>query len=300
METGLKAGRGWRTVGDYFGLVKFEHTVFALPFALIALLVATGGRPSRRVLLGVLAAMVAARSAAMAFNRLADRDYDARNPRTADRHLPAGRIGVAGAAAFTLASAAVFVLAARSLNPLCFALAPAALAVVLGYSYAKRFTPWSHLVLGLGLGIAPTGAWLAAVGRFAAFPLWMSAGVMLWVGGFDAIYGCQDVEVDRREGLRSLAVRYGVPGALAIAKALHVLAVLCLAIAFRSAPAFGVTADLGLVARLGLVAMSLLLVWEHRLVRGGDLRHIDRAFFTVNSWIGMILLGFVALDVYVA
>ena len=294
------ASRGWRAVADYFGLVKFEHTVFALPFALMSLLVATGGRPSRRVLLGVLAAMVGARSAAMAFNRLVDRDYDARNPRTADRHLPAGRIGVAGAAAFTLASAAVFVLAARSLNPLCFALAPAALAVVLGYSYAKRFTPWSHLVLGLGLGIAPTGAWLAAAGRFAAFPLWMSAGVMLWVAGFDAIYGCQDVEVDRREGLRSLAVRHGVPGALAIAKGLHLLAVLCLAIAFRSAPAFGVTADLGLVARLGLAAMAALLIWEHRLVRGGDLRHIDRAFFTINSWIGMLLLAFVALDVYVA
>ena len=290
--------RGWRTAGDYFGLVKFEHTVFALPFALIALLVATGGRPSRRVLLGVLVAMIGARSAAMAFNRLADRDYDARNPRTADRHLPAGRIGVAGAATFTAASALVFVLAARSLNPLCFALAPVALAVVLGYSYAKRFTPWSHLVLGLGLAIAPTGAWLAATGRFAAFPLWMSAGVMLWVGGFDAIYGCQDVEVDRREGLRSLAVRFGVPGALGIAKGLHVLAVLCLAIAFRAAPAFGVTADLGLCARLGLVAMTLLLLWEHRLVRGGDLRRIDRAFFTINSWIGMLLLLFVACDIY--
>lgn len=290
--------RGWRTVGDYCGLVKFEHTVFALPFALIALLVATGGRPSHRVLLGVLAAMVGARSAAMAFNRLVDRDYDARNPRTADRHLPAGRIGTAGAAVFTAASAAVFVLAARSLNPLCYALSPVALAVVLGYSYAKRFTPWSHLVLGLGLGIAPVGAWLAATGNFAAFPLWMSAGVMLWVGGFDAIYGCQDVDVDRREGLRSLAVRYGVPGALAIAKGLHILAVLCLAIALRSAPAFGVTADLGLAARLGLVAMALLLVWEHRLVRGGEMGRIDRAFFTVNSWIGMLLLGFVALDVY--
>ncbi len=300
MTTGRGAprGRGWRTVGDYFGLVKFEHTVFALPFALISLLVATAGRPSRRLLWGVLAAMVGARCAAMAFNRLADRGYDARNPRTADRHLPAGRIGVAGAATFTLVSAIVFLLAARSLNPLCFALAPAALAVVLGYSYAKRFTPWSHLVLGLSLGIAPTGAWLAATGAFAAFPLWMSAGVMLWVGGFDAIYGCQDVEIDRSEGLRSLAVRFGVPGALGIAKGLHVLAVLCLAFAYRAAPTLGATADLGLCARLGLIVMTLLLVWEHRLVRGGDLRHIDRAFFTINSWIGMLLLLFVACDVY--
>lgn len=279
-------------IGRYLGLVKFEHTFFALPFALISLLVATDGRPGAHVLLWVIVAMVGARSAAMAFNRIADRHLDARNPRTARRHLPTGTVGVVGASAFTALSAAVFVTAAAQLNRLCFALAPVALLVVLSYSYTKRFTAWSHLFLGLGLGIAPVGAWLAARGAFAPFPLWTSAGVLLWVGGFDTIYACQDADFDRREGLHSLAVRLGVPGALGAAKAMHVLAVLCLAIAWRSAP------SLGLFARLGLAVMAALLVWEHRLVRGGDLEHIDRAFFTINSWIGMLLLGSVLLDLY--
>lgn len=281
-------------LGRYLGLVKFEHTLFALPFALISLLVATDGRPALSTLLWVIVAMVGARSAAMAFNRLADRRLDALNPRTADRHLPAGRVSPAGAAAFTVLGAVLLSVAAWRLNPLCFALSPVALVVVLGYSYTKRFTHWAHLVLGLGLGIAPVGAWLAATGSFAPFPLWLAAGVLLWVGGFDAIYACQDVEFDRRERLHSLAVRFGVDGALIAAKVLHLLAVLCFAAAFGREP------SLGLIARLGLVGMVLLLVWEHRLVRGGDLRRIDRAFFTINSWIGILLLLFVVADVYLA
>ena len=279
-------------LGRYLGLVKFEHTLFALPFALISLLIATGGRPAPSTLLWVIVAMVGARSAAMAFNRLADRELDARNPRTVDRHLPVGSVSAAGAAVVTAIGAALLAFAAWRLNPLCFALSPAALVVVLGYTYTKRFTHWSHLVLGLGLGIAPVGAWLAATGAFAPFPLWLAAGVMLWVGGFDAIYGCQDVEFDRRERLHSLAVRFGVGGALVVAKVMHLLAVLCLSAAFGREP------SLGLIARLGLVLMILLLVWEHRLVRGGDLTYIDRAFFTINSWIGILLLTFVAADIY--
>ncbi len=279
-------------VGRYLGLVKFEHTLFALPFALIGLLVATAGRPPGRVLLWVVVAMVGARSAAMAFNRLVDREYDRRNPRTADRHLPTGAVTPREAALFTALAAAVFVLAAERLNPLCLALSPVALAVILLYSYTKRFTEASHLVLGLSLAIAPVGAWLAATGRFAPFPLWTAAGVLCWVAGFDTIYACQDVDFDRRAGLRSLAARLGVRRALLAARGLHVVAVVCLAIAFGRAP------ELGASARVGVAIMVALLVIEHRLVRVGDLAHIDRAFFTLNSWIGVMLLAAVALDLY--
>jgi 4-hydroxybenzoate polyprenyltransferase len=279
-------------VGRYLSLVKFEHTLFALPFALIGLLVATDGRPPGRVLLWVVVAMVGARSAAMAFNRLVDREYDRRNPRTADRHLPTGAVTSREAALFTALAAAVFVLAAERLNPLCLALSPVALAVILLYSYTKRFTEASHLVLGLSLAIAPVGAWLAATGRFAPFPLWTAAGVLCWVAGFDTIYACQDVDFDRRAGLRSLAARLGVRRALLAARGLHFASVVCLAIAF------GRASELGASARVGVAIMAALLVVEHRLVRVGDLARIDRAFFTLNSWIGVVLLAAVALDLY--
>ena len=276
----------------YLSLVKFEHTIFALPFALISLLVAADGRPPLPVLGWVLAAMVGARSAAMAFNRLADRRLDAANPRTADRDLPVGRVSAAGAAAFVVLSAALLVVAAWRLNPLCLALSPLALAIVLGYSYMKRITPWSHLVLGLGLGIAPVGAWLAVTGRFAAFPLWLAAGVVFWVGGFDTIYGCQDADHDRKVGLHSLAAWYGVGRALMVSRVFHVLSVGLIAGAFRR------TEILGPVAIAGVAGMAGLLAWEQSLVFGGDLRHIDKAFFTINSWVGMVLLTAVLLDIY--
>ena len=278
--------------GRYLSLIKFEHTVFALPFALLSLLVASGGRPPWPVLLWVLVAMVAARSAAMAFNRLVDHRIDAANPRTADRHLPAGTVSVRGAATFVTLAALVFVIAAWRLNPLCLALSPVALAVVLGYSYLKRFTPLAHLVLGLGLGIAPVGAWLAVTGRFAAFPLWLAAAVTFWVAGFDTIYGCQDADFDRRAGLHSLASRLGVERALWLSRLFHVLAVALMVTAFRQ------TALLGPVALAGVVVMAGLLVWEQAIVRGGDLRRIDKAFFEINSWVGMILLGVAAVDLY--
>jgi 4-hydroxybenzoate polyprenyltransferase len=277
----------------YLGLVKFEHTLFALPFALLSLLVAAAGRPPRRVLLLVLVAMVAARSAAMAFNRLVDRRLDAANPRTVDRHLPAGLVSAGGTGLLVLVASGLLVLAAWLLNPLCFVLSPVALLIVLGYSYTKRFTPYSHLVLGLGLAVAPVGAWLAVTGQLAPFPLWLAAGVMFWVAGFDTIYACQDVDFDREHGLHSLAARYGVPRALWLSRLFHLLAVSCLAIAFARSDV------LGPVALLGVVVMAGLLIWEQWLARGGDLRRIQRAFFEINSWIGVVLLVAVLVDLYV-
>ena len=279
-------------VARYFSLIKFEHTLFALPFAMMSLLVAADGRPSWPTLLWVLAAMVGARSASMAFNRLVDARIDAANPRTSDRHLPRGAVSRRGVVLFTVLSVALLVIAAWRLNPLCFRLSPVALAVVLGYSLTKRFTPLSHLVLGLGLGIAPVGAWLAVTGSFAAFPLWLAAGVTFWVAGFDTIYGCQDAEFDRRAGLHSLAASLGVERALWISRIFHVLSVAFLAGAFRRAEA------LGWVSVAGVLVMTGLLAWEQALVRGGNLRRIERAFFEINSWIGMMLLVFVLTDLY--
>jgi 4-hydroxybenzoate polyprenyltransferase len=281
-------------VRRYLSFIKFEHTVFALPFALISLLVASGGHPAGRTMLWVLVAMVGARSAAMAFNRLVDRAHDAANPRTADRHLPAGAVSVAGATVFTVAAAALLVVAAWQLNPLCLMLSPVALLVTLGYSYTKRFTALSHLVLGLGLGIAPVGAWLAVTGSFAPFPLWLSAAVMFWVAGFDTIYACQDVDYDKRVGLHSLASRLGTSRALVLSRVFHVLAIACMAAAFRRAE------PLGLLSLAGVGIMAGLLAWEQALVRGGDLRRLNRAFFEINSWVGMILLAVVLVDLYLA
>jgi 4-hydroxybenzoate polyprenyltransferase len=276
----------------YLSLVKFEHTIFALPFALISLLVAANGRPAWSTVLWVVVAMVGARSAAMAFNRLADAKLDAANPRTAAREIPAGVVSVAGTAVFVVLSAALLLLAAWMLNPLCFHLSPVALVVVLGYSYMKRVSPAAHLVLGLGLGIAPVGAWLAVTGSFAAFPLWLSAAVMFWVAGFDTIYACQDVEFDRHHGLHSLASRLGVEKALVLSRVFHVLAIGFMAGAFRR------TEMLGPVSLIGVALMAGLLAWEQALVRGGDLRRIDKAFFEINSWVGMILLAVVVVDMY--
>ncbi|MEN8008093.1 MAG: UbiA-like polyprenyltransferase [Candidatus Krumholzibacteriota bacterium] len=279
-------------ISRYMSLIKFEHTVFALPFALISLLVASDGRPPWSVLLWVLVAMVGARSAAMAFNRLVDAKIDAANPRTADRHIPAGAVSVFGAGVFVVLSAALLVFAAWMLNPLCFRLSPVALAVVLGYSYMKRVSPLAHLVLGLGLAIAPVGAWLAVTGQFAAFPLWLAAAVMFWVAGFDTIYGCQDVDFDKQVGLHSLASRLGVDRALLLSRVFHVLSVAFMAGAFRRAE------PLGLVSLFGVLIMTGLLAWEQVIVRGGDMRRIDKAFFEINSWIGMVLLAVVVVDIY--
>ena len=274
-------------------MIKFEHTLFALPFAVLSLLVASDGRPELATVGWVLLAMVGARSTAMAFNRLVDHPLDARNPRTADRELPSGALRRGPVIAFTVATAALLVFAASQLNPLCLALSPVALAVIYFYSFCKRFTALSHLVLGLGLAIAPIGAWLAVTGSFAAFPLLLGAAVLCWVAGFDVIYACQDTQFDRTAGLHSIPAALGERPALWVARALHVAALLLWILAVAEA-------DLGRLAIAGVGVVGLLLAYEHWLVRGGDLRRIDRAFFEVNSYVGLVFLGFVAGDLYLA
>jgi 4-hydroxybenzoate polyprenyltransferase len=261
-------------------MIRFSHSLFALPFALTSAALAISGPAPWGKLLWILVAMVGARSAAMGFNRLADHAIDARNPRTAGRELPAGRLRRAEVWGFVLASAALLVLAAAMLNPLCLALSPLALLIVFGYSYTKRFTALSHLVLGLALGIAPIGAWLAIRGAFAAPPLLLSLAVLLWVAGFDVIYACQDVDFDRREGLYSLPARLGVARALRLSRLMHAAAVALLAGLFALVPLHPLY--LG-----GVLLVALLLAYEHSLVRAGDLSKLDAAFFTTNAWISV-------------
>jgi 4-hydroxybenzoate polyprenyltransferase len=264
----------------YGRMIKLSHSVFALPFALAAAFLAAGGAPSPRQVLWILVAMVGARSAAMGFNRLADQELDARNPRTAGRELPAGLLTRREVWAFVTVSAAVLVAAAAMLNPLCLALSPVALLVVFGYSYTKRFTALSHLFLGLALAIAPVGAWLAVRGDLAWPPIVLGLAVLLWVAGFDAIYACQDAAHDRSVGLFSLPARWGVGRALVVARVLHAAAVVLLAAIY----AMG---SLHPVYLVGVAAVAVLLAYEHSLVRHDDLSRVNAAFFTVNGWISM-------------
>jgi 4-hydroxybenzoate polyprenyltransferase len=264
----------------YGRMIRFSHSVFALPFALTAAaLAAREGGVSPRQILWIVVAMVSARSAGMGFNRLVDHAIDARNPRTAGRELPRGIVSRGEAWSFVLASAAGLVLAAAMLNPLCLMLSPLALAIVLGYSYTKRFTAASHLLLGLSLAVAPVGAWLAIRGRFEPPPLVLGLAVLLWVAGFDTLYACQDVDFDRREGLRSLPARVGVPTALAVARVMHVGTVLLLLLLFRLVP-------LHPVYLAGVASVAVILAWEHSLVRPTDLSQVMRAF-NLNGWVSL-------------
>ena len=279
---------------DYLSLIRFSHSVFALPFGLIAIFVATDGRPSPRLLALVVAAMVFARAAAMAYNRFADRDIDARNPRTAGREIPRGTIRPAAALTFTVVCAAGFVGTAWLLGPACFWLSWPVLVVLLGYSHAKRFTSLSHVWLGLALGLAPPAAWLAATGEFgpglfAACVLGL--GVTFWVAGFDLLYACQDDEFDRREGLWSMPVRLGRRRALNVARALH-------GVAITGFAGFGWLGELGWVYAVGVAIAAGLLVWEHRLIAPDDLDRIHTAFFTMNGFVSVALLGFTLIDLY--
>jgi len=265
-------------------MIKIEHTLFALPFAFLGALLAANGLPTLRQVLWIVVAMVGARSAAMAFNRIADRNIDARNPRTATRALPAGLLSVGFVWAFTIVSAAVFLLAAAMLNRLTLLLAPVALASVLLYSFTKRWTQFSHLVLGWCLSIAPTGAWIAVRGEIGSpVPLLLSLVVLLWTSGFDILYACQDYDFDRREGLRSIPARFGIARALWIARALHAAAFLALVWLF-------VLTGLGALAFAGVIATGALLVYQHRLVRADDLGRLNAAFFTTNAFVSVILL----------
>ena len=265
-------------------MVKFSHTLFALPFALAgAALAAANSGISLRQLAWIVVAMVGARNAAMGFNRLADQTLDARNPRTGGRELPSGSLSRRAVWIVTLLLAGLFVFATFQLSPLCGWLSPAALAIIFGYSYTKRFTWASHLVLGLALALAPLGGWLAVSGSLSAAAWLLGGAVVLWVAGFDVLYACQDVDFDRREGLFSIPARFGVTPALWIARALHTATLGALA-------AVGVVAGLHPVYWTGITVIAAVLVWEHRLVRPGDLSRLDVAFFKMNGIISVIYL----------
>jgi 4-hydroxybenzoate polyprenyltransferase len=267
-------------IGLYGRMIKFSHSVFALPFAFSSAVLAAGSGISWRQLAWILVAMVGARSAAMGFNRLADQNLDARNPRTAGRELPRGVLSRGEVWLFVIASAATLVVAAAMLNPLCLVLSPVALLVIFGYSYTKRFTALSHLFLGLALALAPMGAWLAIRGRVEAPPVVLGLAVLFWVAGFDTIYACQDEAFDRAEGLHSLPARLGTRRALILARLFHVVAVALLSGLYALVPMHPLY--LG-----GVSAVAALLVYEHSLVRADDLSRIDAAFFTVNGWISL-------------
>ncbi|HET9407152.1 MAG TPA: UbiA-like polyprenyltransferase [Candidatus Sulfotelmatobacter sp.] len=270
-------------------MIKWEHSVFALPFALCGAMLAAGGIPGAHQLLWIVIAMVAARSSAMAFNRLADASIDAANPRTRTRALPAGNLSPAFVATFVIISSAIFVVAAAELNRLTLVLSPIALAVLLLYSYTKRFTRWSHLVLGLALGIAPSAAWIAIRGSLDPRILLLTAAVTFWVGGFDVLYACQDYDFDRQTGLHSIPRFFGIDRSLWIARAFHAL---MLALLLTLVLVFG----LGKLALLGVVAVAILLAYEHSLVHADDLSKLNAAFFTMNGVISVVFFLFVASD----
>ncbi len=271
-------------------MIKWEHSVFALPFALTGAMLAANGWPAAMKLLLIAVCMVAARSAAMAFNRLVDARLDAANPRTAMRALPAGLLSAGFVLGFVIAACVVFVGAAALLNRLTLALAPVALVVVLGYSFMKRITRWSHLVLGLALGIAPAAAWIAVRGTLDARVIVLTAVVMLWVGGFDVLYACQDFEHDRQVGLHSVPAAFGLEGAFGLARGMHVVMVV---LALWLDRLFA----LGPVGYAGTVVVAALLLYEHSLVSPRDLRRMNAAFFLLNGMISVVFFLFVAIAI---
>ena len=270
-------------------MIKFEHTIFALPFAFLGAFLAARGLPHWPESFWILAAMVGARSAAMAFNRLVDRIQDGLNPRTAARALPRGLLGAGFVAFFILASSVLFIFSTWMLNSLAFRLSPLALVVVFFYSYTKRFTWLSHLVLGLSLAMAPVGGWIAVRGAIEASPFYLAAAVLLWVAGFDIIYACQDVDFDRKTGLHSLPRLVGIRRALWISAGFHILMVVILFYAFF-------VFQLSLLSLLGLAIVAGALVYEHHLVGPHDLSRVNAAFFTVNGVVSIVLFIFVGLD----
>ena len=279
----------WKSTATTLEMIKWEHSIFALPFALTGAVLAAGGWPSLRVLGWILVCMVSARSAAMAFNRLADAELDAENPRTATRALPAGTLGRGFVGWFVVVASAIFFLGAAMLNRETLLLAPVALGVVLAYSYMKRITRWSHAVLGLALGIAPSAAWIAVRGSLDPRIVVLTAAVLLWVGGFDVLYACQDFEHDRKVGLNSVPQAFGLESAFNIARGMHVamIGLLCWLVVL-----FG----LGVAAKVGVGLVAALLVYEHSLISPKDLRRMNAAFFTLNGVISMIFFVAVAVD----
>ena len=273
----------WTKLKTTLEMIKFEHTLFALPFAFLGAVLAANGLPSVWQIIWITIAMFGARSAAMTFNRIIDRKFDAENPRTAGRELPSGKLSVSFAWAFFIFSVLLFEVAAYSLNWLTFALSPVALLSVLGYSYAKRFTSFAHLILGWALSISPTAAWIAVRGTLdSEIPLLLSLLVMMWTAGFDVLYACQDFEYDRKAGLRSIPARFGIKNSLWIARLFHFHAFIVLLILYLST-------GLGWIALGGVAAVGALLVYQHTLIKANDLSRMNAAFFTTNAFVSVIL-----------
>ena len=288
-SVGFEPLRPLRATRELLELVKFEHSVFALPFALIGMLLAADGFPTASLLAWLLVAMVSARSAAMAFNRIVDAKLDALNPRTADRALPSGRLTPTHAWVFLLAMVGLFLTATWSLNPLALRLGPVALLLVMTYSYSKRFTWLCHLWLGAAIGVAPTAAWIAVRGSLAVEPVWFSAAVMCWIAGFDILYSLADEAFDRAHGLYSAPSRFGAARAIAMSRFLHLLTVALLA-------GGGLAVGLGLVYYVGVMVVALALAYEQALVKPDDLSRLNTAFFTANGFVSITLFVFVLAD----
>lgn len=266
-------------------MIKFEHTLFALPFAFLGAILAANGLPTWWQILWITVAMFGARSAAMTFNRIVDRDIDAKNPRTANRELPSGKLSVGFAWVFLYVSIGIFLLASYSLNWLTFALSPVALIFVLGYSYAKRFTAFAHLILGIALAISPSAAWIAVRGTLNdEIPILLSVLVLMWTAGFDVLYACQDFEFDRKAGLRSIPARFGIKNSLWIARVFHFQAFVVLVLLYF-------VTGLGWLSLGGVIAVGALLVYQHTLVKPNDLSKMNAAFFTTNAFVSVILLA---------
>jgi 4-hydroxybenzoate polyprenyltransferase len=294
----VSLGRGLAAIGavaharNLLEAVKFEHTIFALPFAYLGMILASRGTPTWQQLLWITIAMVAARTLAMSANRVIDRRLDAANPRTAQRALPRGILSPEQMIALCAVSLIVFLFAAWQLNDLCLKLAPLAAIIVVGYSYTKRFTWMSHFILGVSDGIAPIGGWLAVSGEFSLAPVLLGLAVALWIGGFDVIYACQDVDFDRRHGLKSIPASFGIAAALASSAAAHALTVALLVVV-------GLLLGLSPVYYVGVAIAVALLVWEHRLVSPSDLSRLNVAFFNVNGYIAVIVFVFTLAAVLV-
>ncbi len=275
----------WNKLRTTLAMIKFEHTLFALPFAFLGAILAANGLPTWQQIVWITVAVVGARSAAMTFNRIVDRDIDAANPRTAGREIPSGKLSVGFAWVFLYISIGIFLLASYSLNWLTFALSPVALIVVLGYSYAKRFTAFAHVVLGLALAISPSAAWIAVRGSLdEEVPLLLSLLVLMWTAGFDVLYACQDSEFDRKAGLHSIPARFGIARSLWIARLFHFQAFIVLLLLYFAT-------GLGWPALVGVGLVGALLVYQHTLVKANDLSRLNAAFFTTNAFVSVILLA---------